>query len=114
MVMAESPGSPAQSVFREFTDSRGLHWRIWRVTPSDSARGAVSTPPQGVASSPERAARIARDESRRAEWTQGWLLFETAGQRKRLIPIPEGWTVASAAALEVMCDSAKPVREPGS
>lgn len=97
-------------MFREFTDSRGVHWRIWQVKPSDSEREAASTPLEYAPPGSVRAARLAREEARRAEWTQGWLLFESADAKKRLFPIPDGWTRASAGALEAMCDSAKPVR----
>jgi hypothetical protein len=108
-IMSEQPPSPKPS-FREFTDTKGVHWRIWQVTPSDSTLETLSTTPQGVPSSSVRTERIARDEARRREWTQGWLLFESPDEKRRLFPIPDGWTTASIVALQAMCDSAKRVR----
>ena len=106
--MAEQPEHPPKALFREFTDSRGTHWRIWQVNPSDTARG-VPLSPRRVPARPALADHAKR-ETRREEWAQGWLLFESSETKKRLFPIPDGWTTASAGALEAMCDTATPVR----
>lgn len=103
---SSSPGT----FFREFTDSRGTHWRVWKVTPSQSARSDLTTPAEGIAAGSVRAERLTREEARRAEWTKGWLLFESAHAKKRLLPIPEGWATASIESLERFCDDAKPVK----
>lgn len=107
--MQENPAPPSKPVFREFTDSRGTHWRIWQVNPSDTARGVPLSPRRRVPARPALADHTAR-ETRREEWAQGWLLFESPETKKRLFPIPDGWTTASVGALEAMCESATPVR----
>lgn len=34
-----------------------------------------------------------------APWANGWLVFETRGEKRRLAPYPAGWSVASDAEL---------------
>lgn len=70
---------------REFTDSKGVTWRVWRTMP--------------------------RTGSVYAEYLQhGWLTFECASGRRRLGPIPAGWTDASPDRLELMCRAGEVVR----
>jgi hypothetical protein len=73
---------------REFTDSAGTAWRVWRTTPRESA---------------------IYDESLRT----GWLTFESKALRKRLAPIPRGWEDAPPDRLELMCRAAEVVRRTG-
>jgi hypothetical protein len=37
----------------------------------------------------------------------GWLTFESLDEKRRLIPIPNGWDESSQAELRVLCDRAK-------
>jgi hypothetical protein len=41
----------------------------------------------------------------------GWLTFESANARRRLVPIPEGWEDASPARLRQYCLKAYPLRQ---
>ena len=43
------------------------------------------------------------------EFTYGWLCFETAGEKRRLAPVPEGWDRAEDEMIEQWCCTAKPV-----
>lgn len=43
-----------------------------------------------------------------AEFTYGWLCFETAGEKRRLAPVPEGWDRADDETIEQWCCVAKP------
>jgi hypothetical protein len=70
---------------REFVDSKGVTWRVWRTSPRS---GYVYT---------ERL----RD---------GWLTFESVQQRRRLAPVPAGWADATPDRLDLMCRAAEPVR----
>ncbi|MFN2567818.1 MAG: hypothetical protein ABR499_22730 [Gemmatimonadaceae bacterium] len=70
---------------REFTDSQGVAWRVWRTTPR---AGSVY------------------DETLRG----GWLTFECSSGRRRLAPIPVGWADAPTDRLELMCRAADVVR----
>ena len=73
---------------REFTDSSGVKWRVWSTVPR--------TP-------------TAYDENLRA----GWLTFESASHRRRLVPIPRGWQEAQPERLELMCRAAEVARSTG-
>lgn len=43
------------------------------------------------------------------EFTYGWLCFETAGEKRRLAPVPEGWDRADDETIEQWCCIAKAV-----
>lgn len=65
---------------RNFTDSRGLTWRVWNVVPQYST---------------------GRDEETMTPGLQGgWLCFENSGEKRRLSPIPSDWEHAESDALE--------------
>ena len=73
---------------REFRDSHGVNWRVWPTLPEQKA---------------------AHPHTLRG----GWLTFECAECKKRIVPIPEGWEFVPIAELERMCDAAdefKPAR----
>lgn len=66
----------------KFTDSRGQTWLVWSTVPTP---GAV----------------LATDMQ------QGWLTFESTGERRRLAPIPRGWEDAAPDRLELYCRAAQ-------
>jgi hypothetical protein len=70
---------------REFTDSNGVTWRVWRTMP--------------------RTGSIYAEHLR-----NGWLTFESESDRRRLAPVPAGWADAAPARLELMCRAAEVVR----
>lgn len=47
------------------------------------------------------------------ELAEGWLTFESAAEKRRLAPIPEGWEELDDETLVRLCDSAAFVRERG-
>jgi hypothetical protein len=69
---------------REFTDARGNPWRVWDTRPTT---GNV-----------------------RPHLTEGWLTFEHEGTRKRVAPIPDGWTELPGDELRLLCANARPER----
>ena len=74
--------------FREFTDSRGVVWRVWDVTT-------------------EQLHPATRGEDYMGYLSDGWLAFESAGERRRMPPpYPRDWTELSIPALEALCRSA--------
>src|SRR5438094_5976562 len=78
---------------REFTDSLGRQWRAWDVTPDDL--------------SPRT-----KDEDYLAQLDHtGWIVFETrAGDdKRRLYPIPKGWSELPDAELGVLLEKAEVV-----
>jgi hypothetical protein len=64
--------------YREFTDSRGVVWKVYRVEP------------QSVSDSLARLRQRLPDKE--SERRRPWLLFESrAGEHRRLTPVPETW-----------------------
>lgn len=68
---------------REFTDAGGVHWQVWATTPT---RGNV-----------------------RPQFASGWLAFESGAERRRLAPIPPGWTDCDDGALRLLLQQAVPL-----
>ena len=75
-------------VLREFADEKGTTWRVWDVNPTLHARpGEVSK-------------RLSIGVP------NGWLCFESLGERRRLTPIPDDWDRADDARLAAWCRNA--------
>ena len=76
---------------REFTDHTGREWRAWDVVPDDlSAR--------------------TKDETYLAQlYVTGWVVFETkdGGDKRRLHPVPKGWSELPDADVERLLDKAE-------
>lgn len=56
--------------YREFRDSSGALWRTWDTRPNTAANV-------------------------RTRFADGWVCFESERERRRLEPIPDGWTEAT-------------------
>lgn len=65
---------------RDFVDPKGVSWRVWPVTPE--------------ALQPKTAA-----EDYLGDYGEGWLCFESAGERRRLARYPLDWETLSDEAL---------------
>jgi hypothetical protein len=77
---------------REFTDSDGIEWRVWDVTPQHM----------------HPATRV---EDYMGNLQDGWLVFECTDEKRRLeAPYPGDWESFSLKRLEELCRRAKPVR----
>ena len=61
---------------REFEDSRGARWRVWDTVP-------------------DRAESL-------GEFRSGWLTFDNGAERRRLAPIPDGWSELPDARLGIL------------
>lgn len=67
---------------RDFVDSEGVSWMVWSVTPSEMSSVLK---------------RLTGTEERRLPW----LVFQSAdGERRRLVPAPDGWEQCDAYTLE--------------
>lgn len=81
---------------REFTDSRGVEWRVWDVTPKHMHP-------------------VTRGEDYMANLQDGWLVFECGSEKRRLeAPYPSGWTKLPLPRLEELCRRASLVIRPRS
>ena len=77
---------------REFTDSRGVDWRAWDVTPTHMHP-------------------VTRGEDYMANLQDGWLVFESGREKRRLeAPYPSNWNTLPIPDLEELCRRATPVR----
>lgn len=96
-------------------------WDVWQVHPSAAERRfvqrRVKDEDRGEAGDrrtgdDRRVSEKARGHARATiapEFTYGWLCFETAGEKRRLAPVPEGWDRADDETIEQWCCVAKPV-----
>ena len=76
---------------REFTDSEGVEWRVWDVTPLHMHPAT-------------------RTEDYMGNLQDGWLVFESEADKRRLeAPYPADWTSFALNRLEALCGEAKPV-----
>ena len=107
--------------YRTFTDSSGKRWEVWLVTPAAAERRRVdrrvnkaeAETPGGLADrrhTPDRR----RSPFRRhvvvaSEFSEGWLCFESEGEKRRLAPVPEGWEQAGPDRLSTWLQAAKRV-----
>ncbi len=102
--------------YRSFKDSAGVEWDAWDVIPQLAER-RVEDRRQGrqeIRFRDRRSLERRLITSRRAVMapglTGGWLCFDGPSGRRRLSPIPEGWTRCGTAELEEYCRKARPVR----
>ena len=117
---AESARRTALS-YRTFTDSSGRRWEVWLVTPAAAERRKVdrrvnraeADTPGGLADrrhTPDRR----RSPFRRhvvvaTEYSDGWLCFESEGEKRRLAPVPPEWEQAGPDRLSTWLQAAKRV-----
>jgi hypothetical protein len=76
-----------------FTDETERHWEVREIR---------------VPLLPERRTLLMR-----REYADGWLLFVSGNERRRLAPLPPGWRMADASRLRRWVDDALPVRVAG-
>ena len=104
-------------------------WDVWQVHPSaaerrfvqrrtrDEDRGEAGDRRSGDDRRVDEKARGLARATIAPEFTYGWLCFETAGEKRRLAPVPEGWDRADDETIEQWCCTAKAVArrktEPG-
>lgn len=109
---------------RTFTDAKGREWQVWNVTPHALDEDRRTHPERRtlppLARDPERRVvadrRVAEDRRSRRRLIvsdgleSGWLAFETAHEKRRLAPVPDGWEALAEADLEEFCTRAVPAR----
>ena len=80
---ADQPGSPFH---RFYDDKQGVRWDVWAVYPE---------------------ARPSQLSALPGTFQSGWLVFESATEKRRLSPIPSDWQTIGQRDLEDLCDRAE-------
>jgi hypothetical protein len=108
--------------YRTFLDSSGKQWEVWLVTPAAAERrkadrrassGGTPEMREGFADrrrTPERRkSPFRRNVTVASEFSNGWLCFESEGEKRRLAPVPHGWREAGPDRLSSWLQAAKRV-----
>lgn len=74
-------------LLRQFRDAAGVEWQVYQTDRTEAA---------------ERR----RDHLLPAEYREGWLVFESATEKRRLAPVPAGWSELSDDSLCALCAKA--------
>lgn len=72
--------------YAEYTDPDGRSWRVWQTRPLLAEVLSILPP----------------------DWKDGWLTFESSGEKLRLAPVPPGWDRFSPERLELLRRMAEP------
>lgn len=91
---------------RHVRDPEGAEWVVWEVIPVRSSlleRRGMSPGAEAYAG-PDR-----RGEGSRT-LKEGWLAFESGGEKRRLAPVPAGWEACPDEELRALLARAAPVR----
>ena len=94
---------------REFVDSDGVRWLVWAVMPSLADRRELSDRRHDPRSKRERRTRRELRVRMEPGLAKGWLVFESAHEKRRLHPIPESWASLDDASLSSLMRDARPV-----
>ena len=107
--------------YRTFLDARGKRWEVWLVTPAAAERRKVdrrvatggtepfTSGPERRKTPERRRAPFHRSAAISTEYSQGWLCFESEGEKRRLAPVPPGWDEAGPDRLSTWLQAAKRV-----
>ncbi len=95
---------------REFIDTDGVEWQAWEVIPSAGERRGSGERRFGARDRGDRRVRQETPVKMEDGLANGWLVFESANEKRRLHPIPAGWSTLSAAGLAELARSAEAAR----
>ena len=107
--------------YRVFEDYVGRRWEVWQTSPPQSERRQAERRNLADRSRTARASAALRRTvaERRLRnvariscvpgLENGWLCFESNGERKRLAPVPDAWETADDMTLAALCNFATKV-----
>lgn len=107
--------------YRTFLDTTGRRWEVWLVTPAAAERrkadrraASTARPGEGGFADRRLTPERRRNPFRRSievasEFSQGWLCFESEGEKRRLAPVPDGWDESGPDRLGTWLQAAKRV-----
>lgn len=91
---------------REFIDDDGVQWQAWEVIPSSAERRSAGERRFGGRDQRDRRMRQQPRVKMEPGLAQGWLVFESPTEKRRLHPIPAGWSALSDAQLAALARTA--------
>ena len=96
---------------REYTDGEGTVWQIWNVRPTTRYSSPLVRAERRLKATPHfYPDRRTGGFSLTPGLEKGWLCFECADEKRRLIPTPRDWDSCPEEALEGYLRAAKPIR----
>jgi len=95
---------------REFTDWLGRDWLVWEVEPFAVERHVIDARRLGATTAPRDGDSGTSRMKRTLELTAGWLVFESASERRRLYPYPRQWATLCDADLRELAHRASPTQ----
>ena len=96
---------------REFTDEGGHRWEVCDVSPAYvERRSGVERRRQPRPDAVERRKHRQHRMVVAPRFRNGWLIFESADERRRLGPIPPGWHVWPESELRSLLRDAETLR----
>jgi hypothetical protein len=93
---------------RKVRDRYGHEWDVWEVNPAAADRRARELNPT-VERRRKDAGLMGRLSDRLRD---GWLAFQSAQEKRRLAPIPDGWESLSDAEILMLLDRAQRAGRP--
>lgn len=93
---------------RVFADSLDRKWNVWTVVPSRVERRQQQD--AAAWTGPHRRCQEEYRVRLGGQFTYGWLAFESAGEKRRLAPIPEHWEEMTPNEFKQLMSRATPVR----
>ncbi|HEY2378435.1 MAG TPA: hypothetical protein VGH98_20820 [Gemmatimonadaceae bacterium] len=86
--VARNTGEAVNTAMRHFRDKAGVEWQVFLT-----ARGSDA---------------VSREHFLPEAFREGWLVFESAQEKRRLAPVPANWESLSNEALASLCAKASP------
>ncbi len=93
--------------YREFTDEQGQLWEVWEIRPISIERRLNEERRRYPRLSDRRNSNL--ELKLRGSHRDGWLTFQCEHQRRRLVPIPEGWDSLPDSELVGLLERAAPL-----
>ena len=76
---------------RQFTDPDGVEWQVWEVIPSTAERRGTTDRRTDHRDEDDRRRHVHFRVQLDDGMERGWLVFESAGEKRRVYPVPPDW-----------------------
>lgn len=90
-IAAMPTSTPLSSETREFTDVLGNQWIVWEVYPRLLERRLMRERRSLRRGTLERRHEAVGRATLPRQILGGWLAFQSSHERRRVIPVPDGW-----------------------